>query len=104
MNPKVSVLIATTYNYLFFLSNAEKHNTKLTFPYLFIINNRKVLVTKDSVAMYFIKDHTNNVVYAWKHGTSLSVNTLQANKAFDQLISNIFNKSYQLPTINNHLN
>ena len=79
MNPKVSVLIATTYNYLFFLSNAEKHNTKLTFPYLFIINNRKVLVTKDSVAMYFIKDHSNIVVYAWKHGTSLSVNNLQAN-------------------------
>ena len=98
MNPKVSVLIATTYNYLCFSSNAEKHNTKLTFPYLFIINNRKVLVTKDSVAMYFIKDHANNVVYAWRHGTNLVISddTLKANKEFDRLINHTFNKSYQL--------
>lgn len=100
MKPRTSVLIATNRNYMFYSIKAKKSITKLTFPYLLIINGHRVLLSKDSVAMYFIKDHANNVVYAWKHGTNLVISddTLKANKNFDQLINHIFNKSCQFTT------
>ena len=98
MKPRTSVLIATNSNYMFYSNKVKKSITKLTFPYPLIINSHRVLLSKDSVAIYFIQDHANNVVYAWRHGTNLVISndTLKANKEFDRLINHTFNKSYQL--------
>lgn len=92
MKAKTSIILITTDKHVYYAKNIKTNITELSFPYSLKYNNRQILLNKNNMAMYFIKDCVNNTVYMWEKGdkTTTVGNDLSSNQDFNKIVQHFF--------------